>query len=209
MKSFQIACLSGLLTLCLSAGAQGPGNAQAQPGATPASAAANAPSPEMKQFQALEDAWSTALVKQDQYGLENVLAPTYVGISGTGEVSTRNQQIAKIFQRDLAPQSMEQRVASVRMYTDLAVVNGTYIVSQKQGGQRSEEKGIFTHVYQRARNGWLCINSQRTLVVEQGGVQKASKSQKKSDAQLPLHIPLLHKGDPPASTPPADTSQPQ
>lgn len=207
MKSLHKICPIAVFAVCVTAwfsptlGAQATAVSDTRPNA--------AASPEIKQFQTIEDSWSDAIVKQDQYGLENVLAPTYVGISATGDVSTRNQQISRIFEKQLQPQTMEQRVASVRMYTDLAVVNGTYIVSRKQSGQMVDEKGIFTHVYQRARNGgWLCINSQRTVVVEEAAAKKA-KAAKSSNAEMPFHVPLFHKGDQPAAPPPANSDQPQ
>src|SRR5579875_1418868 len=82
-----------------------------------------AQSAEIKEMQKLEDQWSEAVVKRDQYGLELLLSPLYVGISSNGEVTTRNQQIATLFQRSTDPLSMEQRVVSVRMLGDVAVVN--------------------------------------------------------------------------------------
>jgi ketosteroid isomerase-like protein len=149
--------------------------------------------PEVKEFQGYEDQWSTAVVKADQYGLENLLSPLYVDISATGEVTTRNQQIAELFVKDGSePVSMEQKVVSVRTFGDTAIVSGTYIVRYKSGSGLREERGIFTHVYDRQRNHWACVNAQRTAVVDltPGKQQKAQKS----DAPLPFHIPLFHQG---------------
>lgn len=164
----------------------------AQSAVTPTTANA-AQSAEMKEMQKLEDQWSDAIVKRDQYGLELLLSPLYVGISANGEVSTRNQQIATLFQKTTDPLTMEQRVISARLLGDVAVVNGTYITRRKTGTETVEERGIFTHVYQRVRSNWLCINSQRTLVAEETpGKQKAAT--KKSNADLPFHVPFLYKG---------------
>jgi len=149
--------------------------------------------PEVKEFQGYEDQLSTALVKGDQYQLEYLLSPLYVDISSTGDVTTRNQDIANLFQKGPdEPLSMEQRVVSVRTFGDTAVVSGTYIVKLKTNGNAREERGIFTHVYARARNHWECVNGQRTAVLDlTPGKQKA---QQRSDAQSPFHIPLFHKG---------------
>lgn len=146
----------------------------------------------MKEMQKLEDQWSEAIVKRDQYGLELLLSPLYVGIGANGEVSTRNQQIAQLFQKTNDPLTMEQRVISARLLGDVAVVNGTYITRHKDGSNTLEERGIFTHVFQRVRSNWLCINSQRTLVAEESGAKQ--KAAKKSNAELPFHIPFLSKG---------------
>lgn len=149
--------------------------------------------PEVKEFQGYEDQWSTALVKADQYQLEYLLSPLYVDISSTGEVTTRNQKIAEMFDKGGEQLlSIEQRVVSVRTFGDTAVVSGTYIVKWKASGNAREERGIFTHVYERQRNHWACVNAQRTAVVDL--TPGKQKTQQKSDAPLPFHIPLFHKG---------------
>ena len=160
---------------------------------TPTSADA-AQSAEIKEMQKLEDQWSDAIVKRDQYGMELLLSPLYVGISSNGEVSTRNQQIAQLFQHTNDPLTMEQRVISARLLGDVAVVNGTYITRHKAGSGNDtlEERGIFTHVFQRVRSNWVCINSQRTIVAEESSAKQ--KVSRKSNAELPFHVPFLFKG---------------
>ncbi|MGA8532045.1 MAG: nuclear transport factor 2 family protein, partial [Acidobacteriaceae bacterium] len=145
--------------------------------------------PEVKEFQGYEDQWSNAVVKNDQYTLEFLLSPVFVNISSAGDVTTRNQQIAMLFDKGDEPISLEQRVVSVRMFGDTAVVSGTYIAKSRTNGNVREERGIFTHVYNRAGNHWACINAQRTAVVDlKPGKQRVSK---KSDASEPFHIPLF------------------
>jgi ketosteroid isomerase-like protein len=149
--------------------------------------------PEVKEFQGYEDQWSTAVVKADQYQLEYLLSPLYVDISATGDVTTRNQQIADLFQKGGdEPISMEQKVVSVRTFGDTAIVSGTYIVKWKPNGTLKEERGIFTHVYNRQRNHWACVNAQRTAVIDL--TPGKEKTQQKSNAPLPFHIPLFHQG---------------
>src|SRR5271157_1581178 len=66
--------------------------------------------PEIAQFQKLEDQWSDAVVKHDQYGLELLMSPLFVDISSAGDVTTRNQQIAQLFEKSgPQPVSMAQR----------------------------------------------------------------------------------------------------
>lgn len=164
-------------------------------------------SPEVQQFQKLEDQWSEALAKSDQYTLELLMSPVFVGISSTGDISTRNQEIAALYEKSgPQPVSMEQRVVNVRAVEDVAIVDGTYIQKTKLNGILHEERGIFTHVYQHNRGNWVCVHAQRTAVVEKGPDKKTkaqtadAQPQKKSGAELPFHIPLLYKGK--------DSSQP-
>jgi hypothetical protein len=147
---------------------------------------------EISQFQKLEDQWSEATMKRDQYTLENLMSPMYVDVSSGGDIITRNQQIALLYEKSgPEPVSMEQRVVNVRMVEDVAVVDGTYIQKWKLHGVPYEERGIFTHVYQHARGRWVCVNAQRTAVVEQEE-ERNRKTARKSNASLPFHIPLLY-----------------
>ena len=127
--------------------------------------------------------------------MELVLAPQFIGISASGDVVTRNQQIAHLFVKNEGPQSLEQKVISVRLVGDVAIVNGTYVMTWKGEKGPVLEKGIFSHVFEHVRNNWLCLNSQRTVVAEENkGVAVEKPKAKRSDAELPMHIPLIYKG---------------
>ena len=175
-----------------------------------------APSPasaEVKQFQQLEDNWSIAFAKKDQYALELLLAPTFVNISAAGVVSTRNQTITEMFDNSTGNLvSMEQRAVTVRVLGDIALVDGTYVIHYRTGSHTVDERGVFTHVYQRARTSWICVHAQRTAVFDQTDEKAKPGAGKRSNAALPFHIPLVYKGaqpaQPPAQTPP-DKQPPQ
>lgn len=164
--------------------------------------------PEVKEFQGLEDQWSNAVVKDDQYTMEFLLSPLYVDISSTGDVTTRNQQIAELFDKGTEPVSLQQRVVTVREFGDTAIVSGTYIVKYRAGGGVKEERGIFTHIYNRSQRHWACVNAQRTAVVEVASNKQRASAQKKSDAEEPFHIPFFHKGAQPSETATAPTNIP-
>jgi Domain of unknown function (DUF4440) len=157
---------------------------------------ANAAPPEFKELQQVEDHWADAVTKRDQYGLELVLAPQFIGISAAGDVTTRNQQISNLFVKNSGPESLSQKVVSVRFVGNVAIVNGTYEMSWKTDKGPVLEKGIFSHVFEHVRTNWVCLNSQRTVVAEttkQAAAQEKPKA-KHSDAELPMHIPLVYKG---------------
>ena len=123
-------------------------------------------SPEIREFQKIEDSWSDA-------------------------VTTRNQQVATLITGEDKTIHLDQRVITVRMLGDIAVANGTYTLHHKVNSSEANEKGVFTHVFERVHGGWLCINSQRTTLREESN----AKQKRQSNAELPFHIPLFQKSD--------------
>ena len=88
-------------------------------------------SPEILQFQKIDDSWSYAVNRRDQYALELVLSPLFVDVSASGDVTTRNQQVAKVLSSDDKTLYLTQKVVTVRMLGDIAVANGTYTLHHK------------------------------------------------------------------------------
>ena len=160
--------------------------AAGQPGVT------SSVSPEIAQFQKLEDSWADAVNRRDQYGLELVLSPLFVDVSASGDVTTRNQQVVQAISGEDKTVFLTQRVVTVRMLGDIAVANGTYTLHHKVNGTPVDERGVFTHVFERVRNGWLCINSQRTVLRQDSNSNKKSRS---TTASEPFHIPFFGKSD--------------
>jgi ketosteroid isomerase-like protein len=182
-----VAAFSLFLLSCSVVFAQNPAPA---PAATPVqNAAASSESPEIREFQKIEDSWSEAINGRDQYALELVLSPLFVDVSAIGDITTRNQQLAQLLTVEDKTLHLGQKVITVRMLGDIAVANGTYVLHHKVGSAQVDEKGVFTHVYERTRGGWLCINSQRTVLREDSN----AKPKKPSNAEMPFHIPLFTK----------------
>lgn len=189
-------CLSAALLLCCSAHAQtAPTAAQAPaPAGQPDASAQNVTvtsSPEVQQFQKIEDAWAKAINQHDQYGLENVLSPLFVDVAANGDITTRNQQIVQVISGDDKTVWLTQRVITVRMLGDIAVANGTYTLHHNVNTKPVDEKGVFTHVFEKAHGGWVCLNSQRTTLREDA----SSKKKSATGPTEPFHIPLFGRGD--------------
>ncbi len=182
-----LACFSALLLISCVAIAQAPA-----PAVTPTPVnVTTSESPEIREFQKIEDSWATSVNDRDQYALELVLSPLFVDVSASGDITTRNQQVAFVITGEDKTIHLEQRVITVRMLGDIAVANGTYALHHKVASSEVNEKGIFTHVFERSHGSWLCINSQRTVLREDSN----AKQKKQSNAELPFHIPLFSKSD--------------
>jgi ketosteroid isomerase-like protein len=184
-----ITSLSVVLLACCALAAQ----AQGPDAAVPAAGATSTQSATIAQFQKIEDAWSDAENRRDQYGLELVLSPFLLDVSSTGNITTRNQQVAQAVSSDDKTFNLTQKVVTVRMLGDVAIANGTYELHHKVNSSQMDEQGVFTHVFERVRGGWLCINSQRTPLREDAGLK--SKKPQQSTAEEPFHIPFFSKGD--------------
>jgi len=173
-----------LLSICLAV-AQNPAPAASQ------SAAASAESQAVHEFQKIEDDWDNAINMRDQYALELVLSPLFVDVSAGGDITTRNQQLALLITAEDKTLHLEQKVITVRILGDIVVANGTYVMHHKAGSAEVDEKGIFTHVFERVHGGWLCINSQRTRLPEDTN----PKHKKQFNDEMPFHIPFISRGD--------------
>jgi ketosteroid isomerase-like protein len=191
MKHY-LACISAVLLACGIAAAQTPTPDVAAPAPQAAAPGVTSDvSPEVAQFQKIENSWSDAVNRRDQYALELVLSPLFVDVSAQGDVSTRNQQVVQVISGQDKSYYLTQKVITVRMLGDIAVANGTYTLHHKVNAAEVDEKGVFTHVFERVRGGWLCINSQRTVLRQDAN----SKQKKASTAEEPFHIPFFSKGD--------------
>ncbi len=190
MKRY-LACIFAVLLACGIAAAQTPTSDVTAPAAAPEPGVTTTVSPEVSQFQKIEDNWSDAVNRRDQYALELVLSPLFVDVSAQGDVSTRNQQVVQVISGQDKSLALTQKVITVRMLGDVAVANGTYTLRHRVNATEVDEKGVFTHVFERVRGGWLCINSQRTVLRQETN----SKQRKASTAEEPFHIPFFSKGD--------------
>lgn len=184
-------CFSVVLFACCVALAQDPAPAAAT--ATVPVGVTTAAGPEVQEFQKIDDAWSNAINKRDQYGLEIVLAPLFVDVSAMGNITTRDQQVAQLISNDDKSLYLTQQVVSVRMLGDTAVANGTYTLHHRVNSAEVDEKGVFTQVFERLHGRWMCVNSQRTALPV-SNTDKA-KAKKQSGSDLPFHFPLFSRND--------------
>ena len=128
-------------------------------------------------FQQIEDRWSEAINKRDQYGLELVLTPELIDISATGTVTTRDQQVALLLQRHTEPLLLDQRVVNVRSFGEIAVVIGNYVEQPRAKEKVAWRRGMFIHIYRRELGRWSCISAQRTAIADPSP-QKARRAEK-------------------------------
>jgi ketosteroid isomerase-like protein len=189
-RMIRFSCFSVLLLSCCAAIAQDPPATPSQAAPAP-TGVTTTQSADLTLFQKIEDNWSSAINQHDQYSLENVLSPLFVDVAANGDITTRNQQIVQVLNSDDKTIWLTQKVITVRMLGDIAVANGTYTLHHRVNSAQVDEKGVFTHVFERLRGGWVCVNSQRTGLKP----NDTNPKQKKQSPSEPFHIPLFSKGD--------------
>jgi hypothetical protein len=111
-----------------------------------------------------------------------VLSPELIDISAWGDLTTRDQQIAMLFEKDAEPLSLDQRVTNVRTFGQVTVVIGSYDEQLRVNGKPVRQTGMFTHIYHNERGNWFCVNAQRTADVE-SAAEKARGAAKHSHAE--------------------------
>jgi ketosteroid isomerase-like protein len=205
-----VAPLGFLVVLSVTAPAA---HAQTTQDASASYAAQSSDTPDVLKVKDIETSWAEALVKKDQYALDLALAPSYVGISATGEVTTKNQAIARLFATNYSVLGYNETITSIRVLGDTAVAQGTYTLRRRWGNDVQEEQGIFTHVYGRVRDTWQCVNGQQTVVSQKVAPPKTSEK-KDTLFRNPFHknkaqgstVTMMPETAAPAATPVAGTT---
>lgn len=118
-----------------------------------------------EQIQALEFQWRDATIAGDAVTMEKLLAEDFIGISWTGQVKTKAQQLDRIRNRTVAVREMTLNdikikvVGSVAIVTSRATVQGSSDAGEINGDFR------YTRIYQRRPSGtWQITNFEATRV---------------------------------------------
>ena len=131
----------------------------------------------------MENQWVKFQIAGDAQGMDKLLSQDFLGITATGEVVTKAQQLDRMKNRELVVRSLHisdvrvkllgQRAAIV---TSLAQLDGTSEGHPLVGSFR------YTHVYQKLPNGmWSITNFEATRI--RGGAMTVGSAG--SDGSLP------------------------
>ena len=141
----------------------------------PASAAPPQPHKEHKrdykrEIQALEEQWRLAQVDEDVPAMEKLLAPDFLGISMTGQVTDRSQLLERLRNRHLVLNKIvisDQKIkllGSVAIVTSLAQIEGTNEGTPVNGMYR------YTRIYRRYPDStWKVTNFEVTRTRDASG----------------------------------------
>jgi ketosteroid isomerase-like protein len=135
-------------------------------------ARADAPPPKRKdaykhQVEKLEEVWRTAQLNADVDAMDNLLSDDYVGITMTGQVVTKSQQLDRMRNRSLVLTKIELSEVKVRIIGTTAIVNSLADVDGTNDGEPMHGTYRYTRVYSRLPTGiWKITNFEATRVGE-------------------------------------------
>ena len=154
-RSFRVACGGGVLLLAMTSGT--------------ARAHAHTQRPnkhdERRQVETLEQQWVQAEIKGDVPALDRLLSDDFVGISMTGQVNTKVQQLDRMRRRDLVLTRLELDDMKIKLLGQVAVVTGRARAEGTSDGSPLKGNFRYTRVYLHQPSGaWKVTNFEVTRI---------------------------------------------
>ncbi len=120
---------------------------------------------EREQIVALEQQWQQAMLANDVSAMDNLLSDDYLGISATGEVFTKVQQLDHMRDRQFVITGLETSDRKIKLVGDIAIVTSLAQVDGTIDGQTLHGLYRYTRVYQRLPGGiWKITNFEGTPI---------------------------------------------
>lgn len=119
------------------------------------------------QIVALEQEWRQAQLGNDMTAMEKLLSEDYVGITVSGQVVTRAQQIDRMRQRQLMITRFEVSDMKIKLIAGgkVAIVNAMAQVEGTADTRRIDGSFRYTRVYQRRPSGaWKITSFEATRI---------------------------------------------
>lgn len=122
---------------------------------------------ERREVEALEEQWRQAEVAGDVVALDHLLSDDYVGISMSGEVNTKNQQLDRIRRHTLTLTELQLDDIKIKLLGQVAVVTGRARAVGTSDGSPLKGNFRYTRVYLHLPNGsWKVTNFEVTRIPE-------------------------------------------
>lgn len=118
-----------------------------------------------KQVEALEEQWRTARLTGDVAVMDKMLSDDYIGISMTGQVSTKAQQLERVRAHRVVLTKIDLGEMQIKLVGAIAIVTSRADVSGTNDGVAVGGTYRYTRVYQRQPSGlWKITSFEATRV---------------------------------------------
>jgi ketosteroid isomerase-like protein len=134
--------------------------------AAPRFDAQRAPQPDAEQARilTLENAWNQAVQQKDGDALKMLLAPELIYVEYDGSLMTKAEYLATVQSPTVRPVRIVNESSTVRLYGQVAVVNGVCRESGVKNGKAYALRERFTDTWVRRGDNWVCVASESTLI---------------------------------------------
>jgi ketosteroid isomerase-like protein len=118
-----------------------------------------------RQVEALEEQWRTAQLAGDIAVMDKLLSDDYIGISMTGQVNTKAQQLDRARNHKLVLSKLDLGERQVKLVGSIAIVTSMAEVEGTNDGVPVKGTFRYTRVYQRLASGeWKITSFEATRV---------------------------------------------
>jgi ketosteroid isomerase-like protein len=112
-----------------------------------------------RQVEALEEQWRQAQLTGDVATMDSLLSDDYIGISMTGQVNTKMQQLDRMRTHKIALSKLDLGEMQVKLVGAIAIVTSRAEVEGTNEGIPVKGTYRYTRVYQRLPSGTWKITS--------------------------------------------------
>jgi ketosteroid isomerase-like protein len=112
-----------------------------------------------QQVERLEEQWRVAQLAGDTATMDKMLSDDYIGISMTGEVDTKMQQLRRMIDRRLVLTKLELSDMKVKLVGAVAIVTSRAQVEGSIDGKPMRGMFRYTRIYQHLPSGAWKITS--------------------------------------------------
>lgn len=148
---------------------------------------------ERAEILSLEGRWRQAQLAEDISAMDKLLSDEFLGITASGQVVTKMQQLDRMRSRALDITRLEMADTKIKISGNLAVVTSLANLEGMSEGSPLHGEFRYTRVYQRVPgDGWQITNFEATRVKGAGpaGTPQASS------AAPPASAPNSHRASP-------------
>jgi len=118
-----------------------------------------------RQVEALEEQWRQAQLAGDVAAMDKLLSDDYIGISMTGQVNTKTQQLDRMRLKKIALTKLDLGDRQVKLIGSIAIVTSRAEVEGTNEGVPVKGTFRYTRVYQRLPSGaWKITSFEATRV---------------------------------------------
>jgi ketosteroid isomerase-like protein len=138
-----------------------------------------------RQVEALEEQWRTAQLAGDITVMDKLLSDDYIGISMTGQVNTKTQQLDRARNHKLVLTRLDLGERQVKLVGSIAIVTSMAEIEGTNEGVPVKGTFRYTRVYQRLPSGdWKITSFEATRVPSKDAIHNHHDPEKA--AKVPM-----------------------